>query len=130
MQDRRWRLSNAIIAREAPISGHGVTSHERIPVRDAQTLRSAPPQSTDNRFPSRAHLLTPSTSPHPMPPKKKLRQPTSTTIYYGGPSKVATSFTLGNGFEAISVDAEHRHLNRDLAARSECVHHWLEASTD
>lgn len=59
----------------------------------------------------------PPTTQHPMPRERTIPESNTTTIYYGGPGKIATSFSLGQGFESISFNAEHRRINREWADR-------------
>jgi len=55
-----------------------------------------------------------------MPPK--IPKPGQTTVYVGTPRQVAGHFSLGQGFKALSFDAERRLVNREWAGRSEYIH--------
>ena len=56
----------------------------------------------------RAHHLIPTTR-HPMPPRRRtIPESKATKVYYGSLKTVVNLFTLGQGFESLSLEAEHR----------------------
>jgi len=55
-----------------------------------------------------------------MPPK--IPKSSQTTVYLGNPRQVAEHFSLGQGFKALSFDAERRLVNREWVGRSEYIH--------